>query len=170
MGKKTPICGHHFFEESCQDCKALERYWYDLLKRKPHNFKDIEESKSPNKLKLWDPKTRQWQVVRLERQLKSWHDSKFKQIDIVQFKATEEYFRIARGMIYTFQFESALEKRIWELHSEGKSRRFIAEAIKNRKKKCRQAWVGELIKKIANGMGITPPEEIEDEQGNNETV
>lgn len=109
-------------------------------------------------------------MVRLERQLKSWHDSKFKQIDIVQFKATEEYFRIARGMIYTFQFESALEKRIWELHSEGKSRRFIAEAIKNRKKKCRQAWVGELIKKIANGMGITPPEEIEDEQGNNETV
>lgn len=167
MGKKTPKCGHVSFEEACADCKALERYWYDLLKNK--GFRDIEEPKSPNKLKLWDPKTKQWQVVRLERQLKSWHDSKFKQIDLIKREAIEAYFSLAREMVHTFQFESFIEKRIWELHADGKSRRQIAAAIQNRKVKYRQAWIGEIIKKISKQMGRTKPEEI-DEQGNNEAA
>ena len=169
MGKKTPKCGHSSFNEACSDCKALEKYWYDLLKDK-YKFRDIEERKSPNKLKVWDPKIRQWQIVRLERQLKCWHDSKFKAIDIIQRTAIEEYFRLAREMIHTFKFETVLEKKIWELHADGKSRRQIADAIKNRKTKYQQAWVGEIIKKISKCMGKSVPEESEDEQGNNEAV
>lgn len=78
------------------DLKKLQAKWYQKLKAK--GFEDIEDSGG---------------------QLKRWDNYFFKSKDPIKMQAQEQYYRLARQMIHTFDWPTKLDKRIWELHAEG---------------------------------------------------
>ena len=81
-----------------------------MNKLKEDGFKDIENVDSPLEF------------------LKTWDSTYF--IDKTDtFAETDEYYRTARALLVTHEFESDLEMVIWELHTEGLSVRDIEAKI-----------------------------------------
>jgi len=65
------------------------------------------------------------------------HASRFKEVTASEYETRSLYYSIARGLLHTFAFESSIQKRIWELHSEGLSVRQIEKALHGKLKKTR---------------------------------
>src|SRR3954469_24220698 len=84
--------------------KKLQREWDKKLKST--GFDDIEDRNSPREF------------------LKRWHGSYFR---AVWSDSKEAYFTKARAFLTWFQFQSKVEKEIWERHAEGQTLREIAE-------------------------------------------
>ena len=77
-----------------------------FLESVQEGFKDIEDLNSPLEM------------------LKTWDSMYF--IDGAEsFSEVEEYYQIARELLITHDFDSSLEKIVWEYHSEGMSVRAI---------------------------------------------
>jgi hypothetical protein len=87
-----------------KEFKQLHRAWMDKLK--DEGFKDIEDVNSPLEM------------------LKTW-DSMYFLDGAESFSEVEEYYQIARELLNTHDFDSAIEKIVWEFHSEGMSVRAI---------------------------------------------
>jgi hypothetical protein len=84
--------------------KELHRAW--MKKLKDEGFNDIEDLNSPLEL------------------LKTWDSTYF--IDGPEdFAGTEEYYQVAQELLNSHDFDSELERKIWELHSNGLSVRSI---------------------------------------------
>jgi len=115
--------------------KALQKIWYDKLAATPDKqgalFDDIEDTS------------------RADKPLKSWHNHKFKSIDVEQRLATESYYEQANLLLSYYRFKNKTHKRIWELHCKGLSRRKIAVAIEDMTPTYGQARIGEIILEIA---------------------
>lgn len=89
--------------------KALERFWYDKLKKE--GFIDIEDTTISN------------------RPLLSWHSFKFCKTPKVKQEALSDYYYKASQLLNTYEFEKPIHRRIWELHCEGYSWRKIESII-----------------------------------------
>lgn len=87
--------------------QQLQAQWYRKLKRA--GFKDLETSKG--QLKVYDS---------------FYFQSAYSP---VAFKAREKYFQLASHLLHTHKFKSERQKRIWQLHCEGKEQSIIAQRV-----------------------------------------
>lgn len=109
------------------DFIQLKQFWYQKLKES--GFKDIE---------TFHGYIKDWPSQRIQRDFT---------IDKIQEK--QSYFRMASQLYWEHSFESALEKKIWELHCEGLSYREIAEALRTHKNKLNKDNIQIVITKLA---------------------
>lgn len=112
--------GHLIFKETCRACKDLKAEWYTHLNNQ--GFEDIERG---SYLKESD--------LAYRRQIK----------DPDLFKAKQNYYTWAQGVLETANFESIKDKLIWESHAEGLSQREIAPRVG-----IGQPWVARKLKQI----------------------
>ncbi len=62
--------------------------------------------------------------------LKSW-SLKYKNSDPSMCQAKQEYYRAAGHFLHEYEFEYPVERRIWELHSQGVSRPPIVQILRD---------------------------------------
>lgn len=116
----------------------MEKVWYDKLKEE--GFEDIEDTNNEF------------------RPLKSWHSFRFMLNDSSYFKNTNlrtnresaiSYYRLACQLLNTHHFKNETHRRIWELHSEGWSKRQIEAEIKDLRPTYKRERIGIIINMIA---------------------
>ncbi len=113
--------------------KALEREWNEKLK--DDGFRDIEKLSN--------------EAYRLPEKLpKAWHNCRFQKIPKLKIRSTQEYYSRARDLLWTYEFKNETQKKIWELHCEGMSKREIAKEIKDFPKSYGREQVGNILRKI----------------------
>ncbi len=94
-----------------KEYKALEKIWYAKLKE--GGFEDCESADVAG------------------RPLKVHHNHYFKRrYSDVAFLAKQEYYQVCSNFLNTHTFKSAKERKIWELHCSGLSRREIGAKMK----------------------------------------
>lgn len=90
--------------------REQQRIWDKKLKES--GFEDIEDRNSPREM------------------LKSWHSWTFiHHYNAETFAARQQYYELASHFLNGHKFESATEREVWRLHSEGDSLRKIANEI-----------------------------------------
>lgn len=95
-----------------KEFKKLKNEFYEKLKEEL-GFEDIEETDSPKEL------------------LKSWHGSYFTaRHEAEEFNEIAQYYNAADSILNNYEFESPVEKAIWEKHSLGLSIRKIAGELR----------------------------------------
>lgn len=116
-------CQHQIFEPMCSSCKSLQIIWYK--KAEESGFEDVEKNNNNIRdlLKLQDCQTPE------------------------MFQAKMSYYQWARSKAYDGMkncwFRSEIDRKIWEGHAEGNSRRTIAEEIG-----LDDSWIAKKIKRI----------------------
>lgn len=115
---------------SSDDLKKLKKHWYTILKKE--GFHDIEDTDHP------------------DQPLKVWHSFKWKNLSPDKKLEIEIYFEKARNLLNTYNFDTDIHKRIWELHCEGLSKRKIEQAISSSSKPYKRESIGLIIKIIAS--------------------
>lgn len=93
-----------------KEFKDLQTTWYEKLKEK--GFKDIE--KNENALNLYE----------------SAYFSDSRRITAEVVAAKQTYYQIAGHFLNDHPFKNAFDKKVWEMHANGKSIREIAATIK----------------------------------------
>lgn len=78
-----------------KEFKELKAYWDQVLK--DTGFNDIEQP--DEKLKVWS--------------------NRFKLRPELEMESKREYYRAAGQFLHHYPFDNKVEKRIWELHSQG---------------------------------------------------
>ena len=69
-----------------------------------------------------------------------------------QFSIKEEYYRLAGQFLHEHKFKTQVEKKIWELHSEGVSVRNIIKKLRHRGVTAYKDLVHGTIKRLAKEM------------------
>lgn len=138
----VPRCSHcrgkkRVHEFLCEThLKNLQKEWYEKAE-KGNEFKNIEQ---------------------LDGNLKEWSSFMFTapgrgEIDhIDKIRAKEEYFRLAGQFLYDAEFDSELEKYIWEKHAEGISTAKIIKHLKSRGHTAYKDLVHGIIHKLSKEM------------------
>lgn len=111
------------------DLKALQKLWYSKLA--DDGFDDIEN------------------VNHAEMPLKTWHSQKWQNRCKTRIELTQEYYRRARDLLNTYSFNEPIHRTIWELHSEGLSKRKIEKAISSSPTPYKREAIGVIINIIA---------------------
>lgn len=110
--------------------ERVQDFWYKKLK--DSGFNDIEYADGSI-------------AVGLPRSVK-WKDEDLRQI-------TQDYYCMAYHFLNSYQFDTELEKIMWEYHSEGLSARDISKLLKQTKvKKISRDRVWVKLKKLENIM------------------
>ncbi len=113
--------------------KKLQAKWYAKLEKA--GFKDIEQD---------------------DDNLKQWHSHRFlvsNNYSKDKFDDKENYFRLAGQFLHEHKFQSVLDKKIWEAHSEGLSVREIVKTLKQKNIKVYKNLVHVTITRLAAIMG-----------------
>lgn len=91
--------------------KSLQAKWYNRLKK--DGFEDIEEFKEGADY------------------LKKWHCNYFqKKYHPLAFTARQHYFELACAFLNDYQFQTDLDREVWEMHCMGGTVRGIAKEFK----------------------------------------
>lgn len=106
----------------------LKNKWYSKLEKS--GFKDIEQP--DGYLKVWS--TTFYRAAHVNRITK------------------EQYYRLAGHFLHEFDFESELEKELWEMHSLGVSTREISSKMAKRKITMSKSSVHMIIKDLKQKM------------------
>ncbi len=119
--------------------KEAQDEWYKKLKKS--GFDDIEQDE--DRLKKWASSSFKGKINGAR------HNEKQAFTD-----AKEEYYRRAGHFLYDHEFASAFQRRIWELHAEGKSLREISKAVRkmNTKMKVNKDNIQPIVKALAKVM------------------
>lgn len=117
-----------------QSLKALQKEWYKKLK--DDGFTDIENDE--DHLKFYN----------------SQFAAQFVERDSYVWEAKAEYYRMAEHFLHEYEFESELEKVIWEYHANALSYRDIAKVLKKLKlvKKTNRTTVYITVNKLKDKM------------------
>lgn len=121
-----------------KEFKSLQNTWYKKLKES--GFNEIEQDE--DRLKNWTSS----RILKGKNIGNAWADIQ------VSREAREEYYRLAGQFLYEYKFKSALEKKIWTLHSTGMSFREIAKELRSTKFKCTKDTINRAIKPLAEEM------------------
>jgi len=138
--------------------------WYAKLKKE--GFKDIESLRGQTKVDESDrigrnTFTRLPQGAASENKLtvlpgadtSKNRRERFKTAYIVH-KAKEDYYYMTEQFLNSYDFESGLEKVIWEYHSNGMSKRNITKTLLGVKIKINSTKVWQIINKLSKIMKI----------------
>lgn len=110
----------------------LQQKWYRKLARS--GFKDIESPLKPGQpLKHWDS---------VDFQLDHTKES---------FLERQRYYELAGQLLHDFHFKNKVDKKIWEMHSNGVSLTIISEKVK-----LHRNTVHRIIKKYASYIKYNP--------------
>lgn len=109
------------------DFIQLKALWYKKLK--DTGFKDIE---------TFSGYIKDWPSQRIQRDFSP-----------EKIQERQEYFRAASQLYWEHEFDSVLEKSIWQLHCEGKSYREISETLRNSRNKLNKDKVQITISKLS---------------------
>lgn len=120
--------------------KTLQKEWYTKLKKS--GFEDIEQDE--NNLK-------EWESSRYYRGRNN--EADFEKVILIQ-EAKEQYYRMAGHFLHDHNFESAVDKFIWEMHSEGVAHRKIVPLLKKFKLKRERHWVRRVIDRLKAQMMV----------------
>ncbi len=113
-----------------QDLKALQKIWYEKLKS--DGFEDIEDTDN-----VYKP-------------LKAWHSFRFHRLgSLLKIETSEIYYEKAASLLHRFNFKNVTQRKIWELHSQGWSKRQIEKEIKDHKPSYKREWIAVIIKRIS---------------------
>lgn len=105
--------------------KTLNAKWHRKLERS--GFEDIEEFDSLE-----------------EERLKSHHNMKFFPVfNSGEFLDRQRYYELAGQLVYSYPFKSEIDKRVWELHSQGVTERGIPKKVA-----CSYAYARKVIKEV----------------------
>lgn len=108
----------------------LRQHWYEILKES--GFVDIENTTHPN------------------LPIKDWHSQRFKKVNVERKNHIENYYKKACELLLTHTFQSELHKKIWQLHSEGKSIRKIEREISTSENPMKRDAIFIFISKLRN--------------------
>lgn len=111
---------------SPKELQTLQGHWYKKLE--DSGFIDIEDVEHP------------------ESPLKAWHSLKWNNINLDFKEKVEQYYQKARDLLHTYEFENDMHRRIWEMHTEGLSKRKIEIALNGAYKR---ETIGNIIKALA---------------------
>lgn len=112
------------------DLMALQQEWY--LKLEQEGFKDIENTDTPH------------------RPLKKWHKVKFQDVTEDHVQAKLSYYSKAKDLLRSHSFESQAHKEIWEMHSDGLSKRKIERLLKDSSTPFKREYIGKVIALLAH--------------------
>lgn len=115
--------------DKAESLKKIQSEWYARLKGE--GFIDIEDTE------------------RQDAPLKTWHSLKWQNVTRETWDAVSSYFDQAKALLDTYQFDTPMHKRIWELHCQGLSRRKIEKALSNDPNAYKGANIGLIIQSIA---------------------
>lgn len=118
-------CKHLVLNRSCKNCCALKAKWYSKLN--DSGFDDIEKENEDisNRGSLSD-------IALLKD---------FQTLDV--FEAKRHYYAWASSMLIVGIFKDRRDKKIWQLHIEGISRRKIAPKVG-----LEHSWISRRLKRI----------------------
>jgi len=114
--------GHTIWSPHCKPCRDLKREWYERLERS--GFQDEEKN------------------GQLRVTAESYHILKDIQTQ-TQFEARRSYYQWAEIKLEQSAFSSEKDKKIWECHSKGMSRREISPLVG-----LEHSWISRKIKRI----------------------
>lgn len=128
-------CEHKVLCANCPHCLKIQNEYYAKIKSIDPEWQDIEDTRDP------------------ARPLKSWHGhmwiTKMKRTSIFEKEQIENYYQRARELLHTHQFETELQRKIWELHSDGLSKKKIEKEIKHSTRAYKRESIGLIINRIA---------------------
>lgn len=106
--------------------KSLQREWDERLRAS--GFDDAEQS--DGHLKIWHS---QFFSVRYFRYNMTWPESLVKNnANSIVFQAKHDYYLCAERLLTTYNFESDLAKKVWELHQDGVAMHNIVKTLRNK--------------------------------------
>ena len=120
--------GHLILKESCRECQALRKEWYSYLKAE--GFEDAE-----------DPK-HNWRFS-VPYIITDDSPNNVAQHPDRKLFERRSYYLWASQKLNDGRFQCETDKLIWEMHSEGASRREIAPRVGYE-----QSWITRKIQKI----------------------
>ena len=110
--------------------KSLRDEWYQILKE--DGFNDIEQT---------------------DGLLKFWTNTRFRVVHNVElYESKKKYFELAGQYCHDGIFKSEINRKIWQLHSEGLSIREIADKIKETSKNYKKSKVHKVVNETAKEM------------------
>lgn len=116
--------------------KELQKIWYDKLRKS--GFEDIEQD---------------------ETKLKTWSTELARDRRTVSFRSKELYYYKANHFLHDYEFESNIEKVIWEYHSNNVSFRDISKILNAVSKKQRSRMlIFRVIRRLQEEMKLLYPE------------
>lgn len=121
-----------------KELSDLQKVWYKKLKKS--GFNDLEYDEDT--LKQYSSS----KIYRGRLNGKDYVDQ------AVSNHATEAYYRLAGHFLHDYKFDSERERTIWFHHSEGKSFREIARALRTRHYKANKDSINVIIKRLAAEM------------------
>jgi hypothetical protein len=116
--------------------RDLEKKWYDKLADK--GFKDLERR---NK---WGREEGRLKTDPLEN-IPHFYN-------VEQFQIKEEYYRMAGQFLHEYKFKTALERIIWDMHTQGISVRNIVKKLQSKGHTAYKDLVHGAIKRLAAEM------------------
>jgi hypothetical protein len=112
-----------------QKFKILQKKWYDKIAKK--GFQDIEDTRHE------------------QRYLKIWHSAYFQvTYSPAEFEFKRDYYCKASRFLHDHTFANELERKIWELHTEGFSLRKTATYLASQKIDCNKDAVFKIISRL----------------------
>lgn len=131
--KTLPKCGHTVLVASCSKCGALKAAWN--AKVESSGVENIEDDSGL--LKEWASSAgaRDIRVGRLEA-----------------MKAREQYYRAAGHFLWEYEFETDLDRKIWEMHANGRPAIEISRTLKLQRKG--KDAILNAINRLAKVMGV----------------
>lgn len=91
-----------------------------------------------------------------DKPLKTWDDSTFRNIPADKRLVKEAYYEHARDLLNTYKFQNSTHRVIWEMHSEGRSCRHIANHIKGLNPTYKKSMVINIVNMIGREIKGVP--------------
>jgi hypothetical protein len=126
-------CNHKNIDENCKSCKELKDSWGKKLEKT--GFEDIERS---------DGTLKRWDSFYFAREKHGHHHGGR------EFK--EEYYRLAGHFLHDFPFKTDRDRKIWDLHAQGKTIKFITNMLKKQGYKINDSLVSESVSRLSTTM------------------
>lgn len=114
-----------------QAFEELKTVWYAKLKEE--GFEDIEHSQSL---------------------LKTYHGEKWRRLAEHKQELTLKYYSHTKDLLHTYTFENPTHRLIWELHSDGLSKRKIASKIESMTPTYKREAIGNIINFLKTQLSI----------------
>lgn len=115
-----------------KEYQKLQKFWYAKLEKQ--GFYDIEHADEFRTMKSWA--ARPGNVMKQPARVAS----------------EQEYYRVAGHFLNEYEFNTKVDRMVWELHAEGKSIREIAVILKKQGIRLKKSAVGLITARIAKEM------------------
>lgn len=122
-------CEHISLHANCPHCLKIQQEYYQKLQQS--GYIDIEDTSHPH------------------RPLLCWHSLKWKKLSQRSKEQIETYYQKARDLLHSYPFSNPVQRKIWELHSDGLSKKKIEKELQHSDSPYKRESIGTIIQSIA---------------------